>query len=229
MIVADEQAADAARSVELVGSEGEGGGMESGKIDRNFSDGLNRVDVQGDIFRMAGQSEFRDRLEDAGFVVGEHQTDQRRVGERLGMGEIAGGGRDFAVGADGEQVETPAAAGPVGEGRQDAGMFEMGGNDTTGGGLKRKATGDRQIVGLGPAAGEEESIGLGAGVRAKHLGDFVSGVFEEFARAAAGGVLTGGVGETLLLASAHRLLHFREQRGGAVVIEVDRIRHGSRL
>ncbi len=54
------------------------------------------------------------------------------------------------------------------------------------------------------------------------LADPFAGVFEAAASSAAEFMLAGGVEVGLGVANAHRLDHFRQQRRGRVVVEIDR-------
>ena len=85
-----------------------------------------------------------------------------------------------ALAGDADAVDRPAQAFQMGQRARDAGMFDRRGDDFAR--LRRAGQGqaeDRQVIGFGPAAGEDHPIGLGAGqIGSEHLADRFAGVLE---------------------------------------------------
>ena len=90
----------------------------------------------------------------------------------------------------------------------------------------RSETAEREVVRLGTAAGENHAIGPRVSqVGAQYPPDAFPGVFEHLPGTSPRRVLAGRVGPGVLLAGAHGVGHLGEDRGGSVVIEVDRGLH----
>ena len=71
-------------------------------LEGQFSEGLDRIGVEGDALLTAEASNFGHRLDRSGFVVGGHDRDQRSVGSQCG-GD--GFGRHSAVVIDRQECE----------------------------------------------------------------------------------------------------------------------------
>ena len=69
--------ADAGRAADLVGGNGHHIDAEQTKIDRDFAEGLHRIGVHQRAMGLGKRHDFTQRLNDAGFIVGEHDADQR--------------------------------------------------------------------------------------------------------------------------------------------------------
>ena len=79
-VVAHDERADAERAAEFVGGDGHRGDAELAEVDRQFAGDLGGVGVERDVVLVANRGEFGDRLDDAGFVVGEHGGDEAGFG-----------------------------------------------------------------------------------------------------------------------------------------------------
>ncbi len=73
-----DQRADPRRAADLVRRQGQQIGADRGDVERHLAGGLHRVAVKEGALRMRQRRDLRDRLDDAGLVVGEHNRNQRR-------------------------------------------------------------------------------------------------------------------------------------------------------
>jgi hypothetical protein len=78
-VAAHEQAANAPWPVKFVRRESQRGGAECRKIDRQFSDDLNRIGVNRNPARIAEKRHVRDGLHNAGLVIPKHHRNDRAL------------------------------------------------------------------------------------------------------------------------------------------------------
>ena len=191
-----------------------------------MADGLDRVGMHRDAEFGPDRGELGDRLDRADLVVGPHQRDESGLGGVLLELRAQVGGRDDAVGVDREQDEL--GAGLLGQplrGVEDGVMFDRRGDDpaTAGVGVPLCPVDplDRQVVGLGAAAGEDDLGGPGTDRR----GDGLAGLLEPTTCGATGSVQRRGV-TRLREDGRHRLDGFGQHLRRSGVVEVDRRLHG---
>lgn len=166
-----------------------------------------------------------DGLEGAGLVVGCHDGDQHGVGgERGGQGV----GGDDAVVVDGQVGHVHAVQAFQGAaGLQDGGVFgDLGDNvraragATAGVAGREDGAADGEVVGFGAGAGAgEHDLG---GVGADQADDLGAGAGQRALRFRAVGVAAGGVAEVLGQVWQRSLGNAGVDRGGGVVVQVDR-------
>lgn len=89
--------------------------------------------------------------------------------------------------------------------------------------MQSGAASDGEIVGFGPA-GDEDNFGC---IRTDKGGDLSAGSFDRLTGSLAVGVSTGGIPKVLVQEGFHRLDHARIDRGGRIVIEINRRGHGA--
>ncbi len=112
-----DQRADAVRTADLVGRQGQEVDAELGDVERHAACGLNGVAMHGGAGLAGKGGDLRDGLNNAGLVVGKHDgdtADARRTGQaRLQPGEI-----DDAVGIDRDRLDTIRRVAPPGKHRR---------------------------------------------------------------------------------------------------------------
>ena len=153
--------------MELVGGDRHGVHVKLAKLNAYFADGLNGIGVnQGPGLRLPGSSTWQKihRLNDARFVVGQHEANNRGAVRREWLGRASF--VNFAVTIHRQVFQNAAASEGRGGAGGDAGMFEE--RDEQGGRVSLRIAGaslsanrgdrekaqDRQVVGLRSAAGE---------------------------------------------------------------------------
>ena len=110
--------------MKLVRRDGHRIDAELAKVDGDFADGLDGVGVD-QVFRLAAEScEFGDRLNDAGFVVGEHDADNGWLSSSLRVDRETVASTDAVV-MDGQKSERASRGGEARRRlRVDAGMLD---------------------------------------------------------------------------------------------------------
>ena len=106
-VVTRDQHANTQRAVELVGRRAQRTGAERLKVNGDFSYGLHGIDVQRHAQRAAAAADLGDRLQHAGFVIGEHDADESHAGAEQAVKFVE---IDDAVTRHAETVDRPAAA-----------------------------------------------------------------------------------------------------------------------
>ena len=224
--VPHDQRADAERAVEFVGGDAHRGHAQCAKIDRQFADDLGGVGVQRHAVLRCRWRPARRPVAARRFRCGRGSQHTSRVSGRSSRGNSATRSTPLLV--DAEPVDLPAGRGPaasasavmLGCSRAEMMMWETGGEDAP---ARWRRAADRQVVGLGAAAGEDDAVGVAARhVRADQFADPLAGVFQHAPRPPAELVLAGRIQVRLGVAGAHRLDHLRQQRRGGVVVEIDR-------
>ncbi len=150
---ADEHGADALGAVHLVGADGEQVAADAADVDLDFAGALNGIDMEESAGRGGDFADLFDGLEDAGFVVGEHDADEAGFGADgaenvVRVDEAAGLGRDEG----GFDAETGHAVGCLEDGR----VLDGGGDEVVAGVEEAE---DGGVVALG-AAGVEDHLGV---------------------------------------------------------------------
>uniref|UniRef100_E6QM64 Uncharacterized protein n=1 Tax=mine drainage metagenome TaxID=410659 RepID=E6QM64_9ZZZZ len=207
----DVERADALGGVHLVSADGEQVTADPGDIDGQLSGGLNGVDVEVDAVFLSDLADGLDGLDDAGFIVGEHNADKAGVGQEggangLGIDKSAGQGRDAR--------DLDAASGKALGGGEDGGVFDGGGDEVVAGTEQAE---ERGVVALGAAGVEDDFCGMAA----QELSEYLACVIDGAAGGLAGLMDRGGVAEVVDPEGAHGLDHLGQQRGGGVGIHVD--------
>ena len=222
-VAADEQDADAGRPVELVGAGRQCRHAEAAEVDRDPADGLHGVGVDRDADLVGEPGELGQRLDRAGLVVGQHQGRQpglgaEQPGHRIGVDPAVGPDRGAIPGESLRRFEPrhrPGHGGVLEGGGEDAGRQARVGRQSQPVADLGQAE-DAQVVGLGPARGEDDLGRRGV----EDLADPLAGPFQRPPRGAAVGVAALGVaaGEPV---RPHRLQDRRVERRRRVVVEVD--------
>ena len=185
-------------------------------VDGDFADGLGRVGVEDYAALVTELADFGDGLDDADFVVGEHDRDQdglvvhgalevfeideavflhRHVSDAVAvfLQALAGVEHGFVLGDRGDDVVA---------------LLAVHFGDAL----------DGEVVALGGAGGEDHFLGG----RADQLGDALArGLHAFFGGPAEGVIAAGGIAELLHEVGQHFFQHPRVHGGGGVVIHVD--------
>lgn len=215
--VAEVEGANTLYGVKFVAAEGGRVDVEGAEINRNLADGLNGVGVQERASRVNAGGDFAHGVDHAGFVVGQHEGDERRL-----RGE-GGGERGFierAVGADWQQVDAVALSGETFAPTEDGRVFDGTEEYVAAAGAGVEGGADGEGVAFGAAAGEDD----GAVGDAEQRGDFGAGSGEGQGGGAGPGVGTGGIAEVDAQVRQQGVDDFRSDGRGGVVVEV--VRHG---
>lgn len=178
---------------------------------------LGRVNVKVGVAVGEGIGDLGNRLDDARFVVDDHDGDQEGVrsdglGNGLGRDPPASGGR--------EQVDFEAAPLEGCEGFEHGLVFDEGGNDVP---LVVRLTPwreseNRYVVALGGATGEDYLLGLGSG----DIGDLPAGQVDTFLGNLAVGVRAAASVAELVTHVPHDLFGNSGVDGpGRVIVEID--------
>ena len=208
---ADVEGSDALGSVELVGADGEQMAAVAADVDGNLARALNGVDVEEGAGLMGDGADLFDGLEDAGFVVGEHDADEAGVGAE----SIADGlGRDESTGERGDEGDLNAALGGALGGLEDGGVLDGGGDEVVAGAQEAE---DGGVVALG-AAGVEDDLRLAA---VEEGGEDFAGMVDGGAGTLAVEMDGGGVAEVLDPEGTHGLDDVVQERRGGVGVHVD--------
>ena len=211
-----EQRADALRAAELVRGEADEVRLPGVHVDRRVRGELHGVDVELRRVPAHDLPDLGDRLDRADLVVRGHHADERRaLGERIGHGERV----DAAGSVHGEDGHVEVAALEDRDAVQDGLVLDGGRDDVA----PARARGpgdalDREVVGLGPAAGEDDLPRL----RVDGAGDDLAGLVDALARPPAAPVQARRVAPVLTQIRQHGLEHLGAQRARRGVVEVDR-------
>ena len=212
-----DQSTDSARPVELVRGKRHGGNAQAAEMDRQLSDDLHGVGMHRNAGFGAQLGQFLNRLQDARFVVAQHDADQPGVVVEQ-FPQMVDLHDSVARHADSLDVETESRQ--LFRGTDDAGMFDRRNNHASG---RRPGEAQQgQVVCFGTAAGEQDPVSLHVGqVTAENPADRVSSLFEDASRLPAQAMLTGRVDMSGQMAFVDRLGHARVDARGGVVVQVD--------
>ena len=207
----DVERADALGRVHLVAADGEQLAADAGDIDGELSGGLNGVNVEADAVLGSDLADGLDGLDDAGFVVGEHDADEACVGpdggaDGLGIDEAGGERRDAG--------DLDAASGEALGRGEDGGVLDGGGDEVVAGSEQAK---ERGVVALG-AAGVEDDF---CGVAGEEFGEALAGLIDGAAGGLSGLMDGGGIAEVVDPVGVHGLDHLGQEGCGGVGIHVD--------
>ncbi len=223
----DENRPDSPRAVKLVGGQTERGDRKIAKTERNLPDGLDCVAMQGNAELLAAAGNFLNRLNHAGFVIGQHHGDHgRRFEKRFRKGVLI----DDAIFIDPDSVDRAAPFPPRFGCIQDAGMLNRrhhkGAVCTAKSRLLEGESVDRDVVRFGSAAREDQAITIRT-IRngAQDFADSLPRFFESSACPAARSVLAGRIRVSVLKARQQRVDDFRQDSRGRIVVEIDRLHH----
>ena len=210
-----EQPAHALRAMKLVGAEGERGNAQVVKANADSSHCLHRVAMERASGTGLGQ--FGDGLDGPGFVVGEHHADEPRLRAPPLRQRI-------------QNDDAGRVHGQPGYGK--AVLFEnahrlghrrmLDGADQERRRRRASQPENSQIVGFGASAGKDDLVRK----RIQDGGDALAGFFQRLAGAAAGRVGAGRVAVMVREKRPHGFPYSRQDWGGRVVVQVDRI-HGT--
>jgi hypothetical protein len=219
--VADPQGADALGAVHLVS--GDGDEVACGEREGDAAEALDGVAQEQGAPRASEGRDFGDRLDHADLVIHQHCGDDAgAVGDPLG-GEIQ---IDKAVAADREDVDLGAdSAQPFG-GVEHGGVFRRQSYHAAAFGREAgECALQRPVQRLGGAGGEVEAA-LPCR-RAKSRRHLLARVLHGSGGLAAEAVGAMGVGEFVVEPRAHRGRRLGSERGGGLIVEVDRASCGS--
>ena len=189
----------------------------AGEIERKFCGGLDGVGVDESAVRFGDACDLADRLNGAGFVVGQHHADELRVGPQSGF--------------DLRRVHDTSTIG-LDVGNFDAAAFERLSGEEYGvvldlrrdevGGLvlveqDLKNAGEREVVALGSAGGEDDLPGTAVEQR----GDSGARVLDGGACALAGLMRGAWIAVALEPERSHRLEDLGQDGRGRVGVEID--------
>ena len=180
-------------------------------VERELARGLDGIGVEERAGGVGDFGELANGLEDAGFVVGEHDRDEAGVGLE---GGFESGGLDAAGGGGLEKGDFDAASLQSFGGVEDGVVLDLCGDEVCAGGQGSEQS---EVVAFGAAGGEDNFGGSGA----EKVGDGIAGVLDGGAGVLAGAVDRAGVGEVGGEEGAHGFDDLREQRCGGVGVEVD--------
>jgi len=208
---ADEQSADALGAVDLVGADGAEMAAEAADVKGDAACALDGVDVKEGGGGAGDLCNLFDGLEDAGFVVGEHDADEAGVG----LESLANGFRVNEAGGLGRDVcDFNAMAGEALGGLKDRGVLDGGGDEMVAGAEQAEESG---VVALS-AAGVEDDLG---GMAVEEIGEGFTGAVDGGVGLLAVEMDGGGVAEVLDPVGAHGVDHLGQQGGGGVCVHVD--------
>ncbi len=226
--------------MKFVPADRQSGHLQMLEIDRQLARDLDRVGVQRNARAGADFRQLGHGLEHARFVVGEHHAGEARPLVEQSR-ELIDRHDSFTGG--GHTMDSPALPFELFDGAEHAGVFDRrddGFRRCACGRCRRCACGrcqsacgrsqpeNCQIVGLGPAAGEDQLVGPAAGqIGAQQAADFLAGVFQDLSSPAAGRVLAGRIGQAPPLAIDDGLEYLGQNGRGGVVVEID-VGHGGR-
>ena len=183
----------------------------------DFSHRLHRVGVERNAHFPTAADQRLDRLQDARFIVGEHDADQPRLG-RQEFAEVLL--VDHARRIDPHTAELKAPPLQLLCRPRDAGMFHRRNDDATG--LRARHAQQGQIVRLRTAAGQNDPIRLQpAHVGAQDPSDPFAGFLQDLTRTATMPVGTRGVAVPGQVTVGHDLRHFGVNHGCRIVVQVD--------
>ncbi len=208
---ADVEGADALRCVHFVARDRDQVGAEFAEVDGQFADGLHGVGVEERPAAVGENADGLDRLEDARFVVGEHDGDEGGVGTES-FADLVGG--DEAFGSWGKVGDVDALLFELLSGVEDGVVLDGGGDEVLAG---SEAAEEGVVVRLG-AAGGEGDVG---GADVEERGEVLAGVVDGGAGGATVFVHGAGVAEALGPERVHRVDDLAQDGRGGVVVEVD--------
>jgi hypothetical protein len=184
---------------------------------RDLADALGSVAVHQHPAGMGDLGQLPDGLDGAGLAVGVLDADQHGASADR---RLQGGGVNLAVVVDRQGGEVEAV--PLDEGAaglEDGGMLGGLSDDVVAAATAgQRHPVDGQGVGLGAAAGEDDL----AGGAIEQVGQALAGRHHRLAGSVGVGVGAGGVAEVGLQVGQGRRHHGRVDRGGGVVVQVDR-------
>lgn len=154
---------------------------------------------------------FGNRLDDAGFIVGQHDADEAGVGPE-GCTKARGGYKTFGIAR--QKGDLDPAFGECLGGVEDGVMLDLRGDEMLAG-LERAEQG--KIVRLGTAGGENDFRCAAA----KKRGDLLAGSVDSRAGKLAGLMDAGWIGEVFGVEGAHGVEDRGKKRGRGVRVHVN--------
>jgi hypothetical protein len=206
----DDQCTNALRPVDLVRREAHEIETTGAEFDRQLAERLDGVAVHPGACGTCLARHLGHRLDHAGLVVGPHRRNDARV-----LAGLPGIDIDLPVVVDRQPVDTPAQ--PLQRAcRLDHRRVLDGTQREAPGPLQRSQAAQREVVGLGAAAGEDDLSWL----HSDQCGDLLARLLQRHAGTAAGLVGTRRVARPGIEARQHGVADPGVERSRGVVIEV---------
>ncbi len=210
---------DALGRIKLVPGDGVEVHAQFGHPGRDLAHRLGSIGVQAHSGRADDPGDLGDRLNGADLVVGVHDGHQDRIRAqgRLDCGRIDETG--FIHGQVGDDIAFPFQEAA---GLEHGGVIYGRGDDVTTA-LAQRPGGphDGQVVRFASSTGEDDLVALAA----QQVGHLAAGSLDRGAGLDPEDMRAGGIAVDPVQEGAHRRGHVGGDRGGGVVIEVDRIGH----
>ena len=186
-------------------------------VDFHFARGLRRIDVEDDAFFTAQRADGRNVLDDANFVIHEHDADQDSVFANRRFENVH---VDQTVGLHVEVSHLKALALEFTHGVQHRFVLGFDGDEVLASGLvEMRRAFDGEVVGLGRAGGPNDF----AGVSSDQGGDVSTGFFYRFFCFPTPCMATRGrIAKVLAQPGNHGVDHAGVDRIGRCVVEVNR-------
>ncbi len=185
-------------------------------VHRDLAHRLHRVGVHQGPVLVGNRRERRDRLDGADFIVRVHHGDERCV---AGYGVAEAIDRNNPCVVDREERRAPAAPGERLEGIEDRLVLDAAGDEMTPSRPFESLGGaaDREVVGFGAAAGEDDLRRIAAHERRNRRPRLVQQRFGLLAEV----MHARRVSKLVARRSHNRVDDFGRQRGRRVVVKVD--------
>ena len=217
----DVEHADALWRVQFVPGDAQKIDLRVVEVDRHLAGRLDRVSVEERSFGVGDPRRLFDRKDGAGFIVGPHDRDDRGV---FVDGSLKV--REIEPSASVHRKRDDFAAAPrkfpaVGV---HSGVFDGGGDHLPAAGAGGHSGVECGIVAFRSAAGEDNFGGVSLPVPetgAEQFGHLAAGIFDFGCDAAAEMVNAGRIAIAFTEKRSHRLEHFRRDRRGRVVVQID--------
>ncbi len=217
--VPPEQRSDALRTPDFVRGNRQKVSGKVADIAGNSPETLNRIDVQEPARLVHQAGNLGDRLNNPGFVIGQHERNQQPLSRKLDQPTLECAEIDCAAIRDRQLVHHVSGKPAAGENRR---VLDGGDQQPLTWrlpGSQRRC--QRQHVGLGPPRGEHYI----AWFRRDQGGDLLACLLHDLARRPALGMNRGGIADKVERRK-HGGARFWSQRGGGVPIEINAIGHG---
>ena len=218
-VLFDEERSDALGRVDLVTADGIEIDAEIVDASGQLAERLDAVGVEKGAGLVCESGDFADGLDGAGFVIDVHHGDERGIGAES-AGDV--GGIDHTVGGDGDIGDRCTFALQLRAGLKDTRVLDTRRDDVVAGGeAVAKGAEEREVIGLGAAAGENDFLRIAMEER----GHLAAGHLQALPGDLAAIMDTGSVAVHFACDGKERLEDLRRGRSGSVVIEI-RTQHG---
>ena len=218
---AHDQRARALGPSDLVRGDHQVVGLERLGVDRHLARALDGVAQETRAASMRPRGRLRHRLERSGLVVGEHQGEQHGVLRKA----IEAGGVEHAPAIHRQVLDPEPLLVQHLRGAVHRMMLDGGDRDGAAAVAHRPgAAYQREMIALGPPTHEHH---LG-GTRAHERGHLLTGALHRGAGALPLAMQARGVAVEIAQARLHGRRHFRADRSGCIVVQVDQARSSDR-